>query len=67
MSELTISQSQSGISLSTVLPAGLLNMFTLGASTTLYGPSLVYIAGETGQPIANLGILLHCLRFLVLP
>lgn len=45
------------INLSTVLPAGLLNMFTLGASTTLYGPSLVYIAGETGQPIANLGIL----------
>lgn len=45
------------IDLSTVFPAGLLNMFTLGASTTLYGPSLVYIAGETGQPIANLGIL----------
>ena len=39
------------------MPAGLLNMFTLGASTTLYGPSLVYIAGETGQPLANLGIL----------
>ncbi len=45
------------IDLKTVMPAGLLNMFTLGASTTLYGPSLIYIAGETGQPIANLGIL----------
>lgn len=47
----------SEIDLKTVMPAGLLNMFTLGASTTLYGPSLVYIAGETGQPLANLGIL----------
>jgi MFS family permease len=45
------------IDLKTVMPAGLLNMFTLGASTTLYGPSLVYIAGETGQPLANLGVL----------
>lgn len=48
---------KSEIDLKTVMPAGLLNMFTLGASTTLYGPSLVYIAGETGQPLANLGVL----------
>jgi DHA1 family purine base/nucleoside efflux pump-like MFS transporter len=45
------------VTLQNVLPAGLLNMFTLGASATLYGPSLVYIAQETGQPLANLGIL----------
>jgi MFS family permease len=43
--------------LGTVMPAGLVNMFTLGASTTFYGPSLVYIAGETGVPVASLGVL----------
>ncbi len=54
---LTRNAAPSEIDLKTVMPAGWLNMFTLGASTTLYGPSLVYIAGETGQPLANLGIL----------
>lgn len=50
-------QKPARIRLETVMPAGLLNMFTLGASTTLYGPSLIYIAQETAQPIENLGAL----------
>lgn len=50
-------QNPFSIKLDRVMPAGLLNMFTLGASTTFYGPSLVYIAQETGQPLANLGAL----------
>lgn len=45
------------VKLSALMPAGLLNMFTLGASATLYGPSLISMARETGQPIANLGVL----------
>ncbi len=54
---LTQNMAPTEIDLKTVMPAGLLNMFTLGTSTTLYGPSLVYIAIETGQTPASLGIL----------
>lgn len=57
MTGLSIAPAKTSPPLSRVLPAGLLTMFTLGASSTLYGPSLVYIAQETGQPIANLGVL----------
>jgi fucose permease len=56
---MTVSWTQpQSVRLATVMPAGLLNMFTLGASTNFYGPSLLYIAQETGQPVENLGILL---------
>lgn len=54
MAELTIDHSPG---LASIMPAGMLNMFVLGASTTLYGPSLVYISEETGQPAAALGVM----------
>jgi DHA1 family purine base/nucleoside efflux pump-like MFS transporter len=57
LNTLSISPPKTDLALSDVMPAGLLNMFTLGASSTFYGPSLVYIAQETQQPIANLGAL----------
>jgi fucose permease len=37
--------------------AGLLNFLLLGAATTLYGPALIYIARETNQAEANIGVL----------
>jgi FHS family glucose/mannose:H+ symporter-like MFS transporter len=40
-----------------VMFTGTLLFLLLGAATTLYGPALVYMAKETNQPVANLGIL----------
>lgn len=57
MAELTLGRAAAPVSLKQVMPAGLLNMFTLGASTTLYGPAVVYLAQETGQPAQALGAL----------
>lgn len=54
---LSILQSKPTVSLATVMPAGLLNLFTVGAANTLYGPSLVYMAQETGQRVEALGLL----------
>lgn len=45
------------VRLSDVMPAGMMAMTFLGASSTLFGPSLVFIAAETGASLANLGIL----------
>jgi MFS family permease len=43
--------------LAQVLPAGMQCMALLGASTTLYGPSLIYLSAETGRTPASLGVL----------
>jgi MFS family permease len=43
--------------LAQVLPAGMLCMASLGAATTLYGPSLIYLSEETGRTPASLGTL----------
>jgi MFS family permease len=53
------------IRLTQVMPAGYLSMFVLGAAMTLYGPTLIYLAAETGQSVATLGWLfvLHWFGF----
>jgi len=43
--------------LAQVLPAGMQCMALLGAATTLYGPSLIYLSEETGRTPASLGAL----------
>lgn len=40
-----------------VMFAGLMSFFLQGAASVFYGPALVYIAAETGQPVERLGIL----------
>jgi len=40
-----------------VMRGGYLFFLLLGAAITIYGPSLIYLAAETGQPVASLGLI----------
>lgn len=53
------------VPLTRVMLAGMLCMALLGAGTTLYGPALPYLAAETNQSVAALGVVfaLHWFGF----
>ena len=54
--EKTLSVPTRPVQLSQVMLAGMLCMALLGAATTYYGPTLVYVAAESNQPIAAVGV-----------
>jgi|GEM_PF-5962452 fucose permease len=57
MAERAAKHSLASVKLSDVMFAGLLSFFLQGAATVFYGPALYYISSETGQSVANLGVL----------
>lgn len=57
MSALPLARQAFHPKLSDVMFAGLLSFFLQGAASVFYGPALVYIAAETGQPVERLGVL----------
>jgi MFS transporter, FHS family, glucose/mannose:H+ symporter len=63
--EQTIQSAARPIRLAQVMLAGMLCMSVLGAATTYYGPTLIYVAEESRQSLATVGsvLALHGLGF----